>query len=221
MRSDRSSAGDWVRPPNLSENVELALREEIRTAQASQSDLIKWKLIAVAAVGAISLGLPGSLAQTTGTQDFHHQLLSLIPLICLYVDLICLNYTLRCITIGTFIKASYRQTELPLLDYEGFVSRSRDMFNLEEWAILWSSRGIDVFVSCLVAVLWYLDHPWSWASFVSFLTSRSPVLFSSVVGIVGTSWMHSQYKTRISGLKEVSVSRRRVEPADSVPVEES
>ncbi len=196
------------RPPNLSLDVELALRDEIRTTQGAQSDLMKWKLIAVAAVGALSI------RQNT---ELRYQLLCLVPLICLYTDLICLHYMLRIITIGAFIRASYRQILIdsvvrpgePLLDYEGFVFKTRqnkdqNPFNLEVWAIVGSSFMIDgalLVISLLLLGGVIGQQP------LNDLTLSVYILFS-LGGILCTNVMRSEYRKRVCKISNQGIYRQ-------------
>jgi len=83
--------------------LHAALRQEIVESQKSQADFLKWKLIAVAAVSSVALGvhLPdGKVA------DSVRSLLCLVPLICAYVDLISLHIMIRIMTIGIFLRRS-------------------------------------------------------------------------------------------------------------------
>jgi hypothetical protein len=67
------------------------LRQEIDT-EKTRADFQKWKLIAVAALGAMGLGLsqtPNAVRPIPA-----YLVLPLIPLICLYADLLCRH--LRC-----------------------------------------------------------------------------------------------------------------------------
>jgi hypothetical protein len=71
-----------------------AFKNEIIEAERSRTDLLKWKLILVAALGAIGLGInsPGSTLQPTLSL---HLVLCLIPLVCVYVDLLCSHLGMR------------------------------------------------------------------------------------------------------------------------------
>ena len=116
------------------------LREEIIESEKARADLLKWKLIGVAALGATGLGLtehegvPGASL-----------LLALIPPVCFYVDLLCRHVSLRIMVIGRYLRL-YDATQQP---YEAFVQRARDMRNywgapvsafvLEDWALEWST----------------------------------------------------------------------------------
>ena len=72
------------------------LREEIIEAEKIRADLIKWKLILVAGLGAAGLGLNGNSC------DDMTLLLCLIPFVCVYVDLVARHFNLRIHVIAEF-----------------------------------------------------------------------------------------------------------------------
>ena len=109
--------------PMLERSVKLP--DEILQAQQSRSDLLKWKLVIAATLGAAGFGLSEKV-------DPAPLLLTLIPFSCLYVDLLCHNLSIRQIMIGTFY-AKQRGD-----DYERFVARNRGALCMEDWA-LWGS----------------------------------------------------------------------------------
>lgn len=77
------------------------LRDEIIEAEKSRVDLLKWKFISIAALGSIALGVgvknPSEIISQEAT-------LCLIPLVCVYVDLLCKHLNLRILVISEFIK---------------------------------------------------------------------------------------------------------------------
>ena len=230
-----TSSAVVTRPPNLSEGIELALRDEIRKTQGAQSELMKWKLIAVAAIGAIGLGLPKVGGSSGATPGLRYQVLCLVPLLCLYADLVCLHYMLRIITIGAFIKESYRKfreiaprlsgIEHPLLDYEGFVFRTRlgnvknsatsrkwfrrvldlcasgSPFNLELWAIVGSSFVINVGLFLLPLILDELGLQ---------TPDHRLVLFSQSFWFVGIMIIAWQYRKRKRQIAELEIEDRNL-----------
>jgi hypothetical protein len=83
------------------------LRDEIIESQKSQADFLKWKLIALAGIGSVSLGVGSTSSVPKGAE----LLVCLIPLICLYVDLISLHIMIRIITIGVYLKMTGSEYE--------------------------------------------------------------------------------------------------------------
>jgi hypothetical protein len=135
------------------------LRQEILKAQQARSDLLKWKLGLVGAIGAVGLGLAGSRVSS------HADLvLCAVPLVCVYVDLLCHHLSLRILVIGTFLwtsaVAAASEAEAAewsvLRAYEAHVQKARQLerrlhrrlpnrwsrhtaFALEDGAVTWST----------------------------------------------------------------------------------
>jgi hypothetical protein len=103
------------------------LAEEILDAEKARTDLLRWKLFIVASLGAAGLGLMEKYAAFP-------LLLALIPLVCLYVDLLCDNLNMRILVIAAYFRRCGN-------GYERFAADcgSKGVFKLEEWAILWST----------------------------------------------------------------------------------
>ena len=125
------------------------LREEIIESEKTRSDLLKWKLIIVAALGTVGLGVKGSGTPSMVGAFF---VLLLIPLVCFYVDLLCWHTKLRIMTIGEFLRLGLGNSAVER-DYEEFVSKSTQMgpkklniFALEDWALEWSTWVLSVLV---------------------------------------------------------------------------
>ena len=122
-------------------NPELvtALRQEIVESQKSQAELLKWKLIATAAVAGAGLGIQVPAAAKSDAR----LLICLIPLICAYVDLLSLHIVVRIIVIAAFLRE--RGDE-----YEAFVHSIRDKkrnpFRFELMALHGSSGVISAII---------------------------------------------------------------------------
>lgn len=110
------------------------LTEEILETQKCRSDLLKWKFLVVAALGAAGLGLSKEFPATM-------LLLALVPFACIYVDLLCGSLKLRLLVIGAYYSSYHKSS------YEGFVGKARQMFDLEDWALYGSTSSISVVVA--------------------------------------------------------------------------
>ncbi len=115
------------------------LRNEIIESEKARIDLLKWKLILVASLGALGLGINIS-SQSNEPLLSLHLLLSLIPLVCVYVDLLCKHLQIRILVIGKFFKeyptAPFDKELSCFSSYEEFCDRQkvRSVFALEDWA---------------------------------------------------------------------------------------
>lgn len=131
------------------------LRNEIIEAEKARIDLLKWKLIVAAGLAGIGFGLlntaKGSGDAETQGNEISHLALSIIPLACLYVDLLCYNLQIRMIVISQFIQ-NYRPGD-GVIDaegycmYEKFCDRIRGAFKLEDWAMEYSTRVISALIA--------------------------------------------------------------------------
>jgi hypothetical protein len=184
------------------------LRQEILNAQQVRSDLLKWKLVVVGALGAAGLGLAG--ANTAGHADL---VLCAAPLASVYVDLLCRHLSLRILVIGRYLQEPEAPPEREeLARYERFVERyARDLklqggsgagqrpataFDLEDWAISWSSVAVSL------GVLTY-------GSFVipSAVAPGAALIASGAVGFAVTLLARMSYERRERALRQGTIQR--------------
>ena len=155
------------------------LREEIIEAEKIRADLIKWKLILVAGLGAAGLGLNGN------SRDDMTLLLCLIPFVCVYVDLVARHLNLRIHVIAEFMRG---QKEEWTADYEKYAEsmEKKGVFALETGALRYST----VFLSVIVIIVGYVLH------------CKQPVMylvlfiFSGFFGIVAAVIIDVVYRNR-------------------------
>ncbi|OGD69619.1 hypothetical protein A3E89_01940 [Candidatus Campbellbacteria bacterium RIFCSPHIGHO2_12_FULL_35_10] len=101
---------------NCSNDLVDPLRAEIIESQKARIDLLKYKLIAIAALGSIGLGLGSNRPENAPL------ILALIPLVCLYVDLLCYHNTMRILVIGQFFKKNSCPYETFIAEAGGVLS---------------------------------------------------------------------------------------------------
>lgn len=106
------------------------LRDEIIESEKARTDLMKWKLILVAAIGAAAFGL-GSTAAPKGNPGV---LLALVPFVCLYVDALCFHNEIRIMTIAQFLRTLDKDSIERR--YEEYCTEHRSHFSLEGFALL-------------------------------------------------------------------------------------
>jgi hypothetical protein len=92
------------------------LRQQIIESQKARSDFLKWKLILVAALGSAGLGLSGENCFKNT-----YLILCLIPLVCIYVDALCVHLYLRIKIIGVFFR--YQNGNEDDKKYEGLLEK--------------------------------------------------------------------------------------------------
>lgn len=206
-----------------------ALRSEIIESEKARIDLLKYKLIAVAALGAIGIGVGGYEANSKTLDP--ELVLGIIPLACIYIDLLCWHNTLRILVIACFFK----RNENP---YERFVEQIGEslfrigeqntqkcrnpyhkkagyFFQLEDWALHWST----IFLSLLL-VFWGILHFFipdiHGAVSSNTLSMQSVTVHGATfigIGLIGTILpfiLHGQYMTRMEKLFEASSNSQQV-----------
>lgn len=191
------------------------LRQEILQSQQTRSDLLKWKLGLVGAIGAVGLGLAGSQVST------HADLvLCAVPLVCVYVDFLCRHLSLRILVIGMFFRTATvsgatdteRGEWATLRVYERYAENARDMharktsrlqvrvggsaFALEDWAVTGSTLVVSaalLIYGTLVRAGSSPDHvPVGWA-----------FIASGVLGLGATIVAQALYRGKREGVKNL------------------
>lgn len=72
------------------------LSDQVVESHRARTDLLKWKIIAIAALGGSGLGLSGPRAPQADLA------LCCIPFVCAYIDLLCRQFALRAYVIGQY-----------------------------------------------------------------------------------------------------------------------
>jgi hypothetical protein len=157
--------------------LDVVLREEIMACQQARADFVRWKLILIAGAGAAGLGV----LQANMTA---------VPLICVYVDAVCLHNDSRIMMIAKFLRESRFVSEAAR-DYEALCRRNRRRF-YSEWVVLVaSSAGLSLLVLAVGTAAAYQG-----AAFTA-LAVGEPVAWvliaSGVSGLIATGlliWRH-------------------------------
>src|SRR5215212_5242600 len=120
----------------LSDDMRSTLRAEIVEAQKLGADFLKWKLIGIASVASVALGIAGA-----APTDKALVTLCVIPLICAYTDIVSLDLVTRIAVIAAYLR---RKND----EYENFVSLLRsgpkNPFRLGLLTIYLSSAAVNV-----------------------------------------------------------------------------
>jgi hypothetical protein len=191
-----------------------SLRNEIVESQKMRIDLMKWKLILVAVIGAVGLGLN---AKSPRPHINTNLLLCLIPFVIVYVDLLCQHLLLRIYVISKYLSelADRGKTD-EITVYEHFAQNARrilpdgqkthqlNVFRIEDFAVTTSSNIILILLIIYAVFLCPLANdtvqPVVFTSFLPKTAGRclTPliIVFFSLSGLVITGILNSSYKKR-------------------------
>jgi len=160
-------------------------------ASRSRTDLLKWKLILVAALGTVGLGLNDSSKTPILSSDL---VLCLIPLVCIYADAICQQLQIRILIISDFFR-TYEEALTPkekesqeveiFRRYESFCYDIRDQhrsFSLEDLVIQISTIVLSalIMLAALIIPISRID--------------RSAIVVSGGIGICLSFWLNWRFK---------------------------
>ncbi len=181
-----------------------ALRNEIVASENARLDFIKWKIVLVAALGAVGLGL------ASDTKVAAPAILGFIPIACAYVDVVCAHVNFRILLIAHFLRTggtANRPPDSATADYEALCQAQRGGFGLESIVLV----GATIAMSLLIAVVALESRSLSGQLHLGPAFENMPagmtdfLLISAVVGSVvsvGTTWY-----------KHVNVSKLASPPA--------
>lgn len=168
------------------------LREEIRDFHKIRIELHKWKVIAVAVLGAIGLGLSGKEFKETYIQST--LILSLIPLLLLYIDILQRDLVLKIRVIGKFLN-EYNQENNNIIhqQFEKFVvsAYKEGVYNLEGYASNLSSILINILLFIYAFAMLVIPHKEDELNNIYMI-----IIFSSILGFILTISVELFYKDK-------------------------
>jgi hypothetical protein len=178
-----------------SKSVELA-KNEMLEAQKERDSLMRWKLILVSAIGAAALGF--SQESPLPNAEFA---LCLIPFVCVYVDILCRNLSIR----TKLISLVLAQENDPLEKLYQAYKKPRGS-SLESFAL----RNSTILLSILVIPVGVISHSTNPSALVATLVSWDSLLFylSGLSGIVLSVIVERRYKAQKEAFKAIDVSAK-------------
>ena len=114
------------------------LRTEIVESEKVRIDLLKYKLITIATLSAVGLGLSEKIDLARVLIEPVY-VLCIIPFVCIFVDSLCMHNSLRILVIAKFLEKAGDQYEMFVSDLRNSKHASRFIFSLEDWALQYSS----------------------------------------------------------------------------------
>lgn len=177
----------------------IHVANEIIESQKVRSDLLKWKIIAIAALSTVGFGI---------STNFEKAELALctIPFVMAYIDALCLHIVLRIKAIG-----QWHQTEkakelendnecVYMRSYEEFTQKVEGCgaFNLEKWTIFYSSLLVNLILALLpLADTFASTRP-------SLFVYKYPVVISGGLGLTLTIVLKCYVNFKIKRIKKLN-----------------
>lgn len=155
--------------------------DELLQSQKARNELMKWKLIIVAAIGSTALGLIKPSAVTN-----LHLIILLIPLTCVYIDLLCRNLSLRSLKINKFT-SNFNENESRNIDIEYYkfyqkLKKIDSGNSLESVALIWST----ILLTILVTIIGVLISDEG--------KLKSLFIISGVICLLSNFWVERRYQ---------------------------
>ncbi len=190
-------------------------RQDIIYAQRTRADLLKWKLIISAALGAVGLGIYRPEAKATDSLFPFELAFCLIPFVCAYVDLLCYHLNLRIFVINKFFKrfkvecpnqksqnTNWENNIFFFQQYEATCDQVRSTFELESWALKWTS--ILLLVSIIILIY-----------FAPNKTEAYLFLIAGILGVLMAIITETVYDNKIADLKYIQLEEIRLTNTDN------
>jgi len=166
----------------------ISLRAESIAAQTMRFDLAKFKLVTTAVLGSIAIGA----GTTSGTEKFPY-IMGLIPLVCIYIDLIADSKQIQILVIGAFLKTEKAGI---FSRYEKYCSdlRSRKDIFIDSYAFYFSTM-----VLCIAIALFGVGQLFLIEDYVRVEVVIE--IISGLSGIVLSTLLNLRTKVRTDHLK--------------------
>ena len=159
------------------------LYTQLQSAQESRAQLMRWKLVVIAGIGAPALGFTGIKANVSS-----HLALAVIQLACLYIDVMCRELSIRSKRVSTFL-SNREHSDKFAKDFETFYRSTKRGFSLESFALI----GSTVVSSILVGIIGFvLSSEWLY---------RVVFAISTASGLAGSFVIHILYGNRLKRIR--------------------
>ena len=169
--------------------------QEVHESQKVRSDLYKWKIILVSAIGATALGFNKEFQKSEA-----HFLLCFIPFVCLYIDILCYHISIRIKVIGIYLSAD-ENTLKKYHEYALLVSK-KGGFSFDKIAQI----GSTILLSCLIVPIGILIEYKQRSETYDFAILGSYILFllAALIGIIGVVWLRILFNRKTIIIKEAA-----------------
>ena len=177
----------------------VSLRNEAMAAQQQRLELARFKIICIAVLGSVAIGSSGlSIGSTSSNSGSVPYIIGLIPLVAIYIDVICETKKIQFMAIGSFMKTLPKGSVLS--NYEKFTDKHRDTF-LKNYSYQYST----IVVSAAIAIIGI-----GRLLFQTFDTSYSPNVLlavveigSGMIGVITSTLLNKLVAKKVDKFKNV------------------
>lgn len=181
----------------MSNNFDKELRAEIIETQKARSDLLKWKLLLIATIGCVGLGL---------TKDnrvpYAPFILCCIPFVCYYVDILCAHLNLRINAIGRYFVLKNKNVNIDYEDLCERLDKEVNYFGLETYALRVTTILLSIFV-VILGVCYFFIGGTIYPSIKKSLIEYQNVCLAITIGFSGLLGIFSTFYVRILANKKM------------------
>lgn len=172
-----------------------SLRQEILESQKARMDFLKFKLVAIAVLGAAALGLQGAENSGSLGEDIDF-ILCILPFVCIYVDFICYHNNIRVFIIAQHLQQSGDEYENFLKQLSSGTSKEQGTnyyFKMEDFVIFYTS----LFVAFLIIIYGFVKYKPVISGFDIMLGNKLPYfLITGIIGFVIPFFSKNMFEKR-------------------------
>ena len=174
----------FAAPSNTAAASADKLRDELIECDKLRAGFLKWKLLLIAVLG--GTGLSGKVTDAALGPEARTFVLLLIPFVCVYADLLCLQNSLRVLSIRRFIcgLGDGSSEDAPSIRYERRLGDGiNSIYAMEAFALYWSTLLVDMLVG-VGGILLPKAHAWTKPVVVFQVAAAAGVVLAVVIGFV-------------------------------------
>lgn len=178
-----------------------SFKSEIVEAENDRNELLKWKVIIVAILMAAGFGVGELGLSNPETKPYILLILCIVPIVCVYTDLLCKHLQIRILVISKFFQDYQIQDsdnsikdELEIFkSYEAFCQKKRSVFCFEDWAQTGSTYILCGLI-CIISIV---------ALLIKYNLNLLFLIFFCVLGMIATACIERKYAKMTQKLNSI------------------
>ena len=170
----------------------VSLRNEVMAAQQQRLDLARFKIVCISVLGSLAIGASGI---TEGSVPY---IIGLIPLVAIYIDVICETKKIQFMAIGSFLKTLPKGSVTA--PYEKFSPGHRDDF-LRLYSYLYSTIAVSATIAIL-GLIRVVAQP-LFPTYEPDMTLVAIEIVSGVFGVISSLLLNKVVAAKVSKFKDV------------------